>query len=185
MKIGAPNPKSFDKGVYRKSKDSTNQVLIYNKVVDGQQKEYKKSTIFGVKIHGKRVWFKNTMSSVSIEDKYSFRNPPRFMSLTSPESRDAIYETDEVLNHLFYHPNTPPFVAIRLLKRFGVSNPSPNYIKAVSTAFKTGSYGKKKWPVQFGNGKRGNMEATIAAILLDKEVTTSALDKYPSSGAIR
>ena len=40
------------------------------------------------------------------------------------------YETEALLDHLFYHANTAPFIAHRLLQRFGASNPSPRYIEA-------------------------------------------------------
>ncbi len=54
--------------------------------------------------------------------------------------RDAQYETEAALDLYFYHPNTAPFIAFRLIQRFTTSNPKPRYVKAVATAFRTGSY---------------------------------------------
>ena len=50
-----------------------------------------------------------------------------------------MYETEALLDHLFFHPNTAPFIAHRLIQRMTTSNPSPTYVKAVSTAFSTGA----------------------------------------------
>jgi len=36
---------------------------------------------------------------------YSFRNPPKFHSFLRPSIRDAAYETEALLEHLFYHKN--------------------------------------------------------------------------------
>jgi hypothetical protein len=54
----------------------------------------------------------------------------------------------------------------------------------VSTAFKSGVYDVKKLPT-FGNGDYGNLEATVAAILLDREAVSFALDADPSVGSLR
>lgn len=63
------------------------------------------------------------------------------------------YETQALLEHLFYHENTAPFLAINLMKRFGgVSNPSPSYIKSVECAFRDGMY-ESKQGVTFGDMK--------------------------------
>ena len=86
-----------------------------------------------------------------------------------------------------YHDNTPPFVAIRLIQRFGVSNPSPRYIETVATAFKAGSY---DWTdgsqtVSFGDGRWGDLAATVAATLLDREASSVILDADPAHGSMR
>ena len=52
----------------------------------------------------------------------------------------ALYETEALLEHLFLHPNTAPFIAHRLIQRMTTSNPSPKYVKAVATAFSTGTH---------------------------------------------
>jgi uncharacterized protein (DUF1800 family) len=56
-----------------------------------------------------------------------------------------------------------PFVAKQMIEHLVTSNPSPAYVQRVATAFKTGAFNS------YGSGKRGDMEATIAAILLDTE----------------
>ena len=64
-----------------------------------------------------------------------------------------------------------------------MSNPSPRYIKTVSTAFKTGLFQVKE--KTFGSGEYGSMEATVAAIMLDREARNVLLDADPSHGSLR
>lgn len=69
------------------------------------------------------------------------------------------YETDATLNHFLYHPNTAPLLAIRFAQRFGISNPSPQYIEAIARAFQTGSYAFTDGDetVNFGSGQYGDL----------------------------
>eukprot|EP00934_Nitzschia_sp_Nitz4_P009264 Nitzschia sp. Nitz4//scaffold316_size20630//7257//13186//NITZ4_008656-RA/size20630-snap-gene-0.2-mRNA-1//1//CDS//3329547514//9254//frame0 len=122
---------------------------------------------------------KNVLSRVLVGGSSSiqFRNPVSFFSLAFPTVRDARYEVDATLEHYFYHQNMPPFLAVRLAQRFGVSNPSPQYVSAVSKAFRTGKYTS-----YFGSGDYGCMEATIAALVLEKEFRF--VDADPMSGSV-
>jgi len=64
-----------------------------------------------------------------------------------------------VLDTLFNHPNTPPFVATQLIKKLTTSNPSPAYVQRVADVF-----------ISNKNGVRGDMQSVIRAILFDAEV---------------
>lgn len=113
---------------------------------------------------------------------HRFRNPVHFIALSDPEVRDAHYETDAALDQYFEHPNTAPFLAIRFAQRFGISNPSPRYINAITDAFRSGSYlidGQA-----FGTGSYGDLAATVAAVLLDSEAHSIVLDADPAHGAL-
>ena len=103
---------------------------------------YDKNTIFGVQKDGEKVYFKNTYSEVAVSgSSQKFRNPPSFINLNHLGNHlGAQYETDAVLDHYFRHPNTAPFLATMMIKRFGISSPSPTYISNVATAFKEGTY---------------------------------------------
>jgi uncharacterized protein (DUF1501 family) len=131
---------------------------------------------------------KNMKSTVSITGStYSFRNAVHFISLSEAESRDAHHETDAALDHYFYHENVAPFLAIRFAQRFGISNPSPRYVATIATAFRTGYYtftsnGSR---VSFGERKYGDLAATFACVLLDREARTVVLDADPSHGALK
>ena len=151
LKVGHAHPASFDDGVYI-NQSNDNDVEFYTRNGSGT---FSKHSVFGVMFRGKMTYFKNVESTVIISGNtgttYEFRNPPHFLNVGKPESRDAIYETEAVLDHYFYHPNTAPFLATRMIKRFGFSNPSPRYVNRVAQAFTTGKYTKSK--VKFGDGK--------------------------------
>merc|ERR1712003_599985 len=140
---------------------------------------------------GRERLFKNVFSNVKIEGSsklFSFRNPPHFMNLVDPEARDAYFETDAAIDQYFYHQNTAPFLAVNLMKHFGISNPSPNYILRVSTAFKRGNYSwtskSTKTSFEFGSGMYGDLAATTASILLDTESRDVVLDVDPTHGSL-
>ncbi|SDR68026.1 DUF1800 family protein [Opitutus sp. GAS368] len=64
----------------------------------------------------------------------------------------------QMLDTLFNHPNTAPFICRQLIQRLVTSNPSPGYIYRVSQVF-----------AKNGHGERGDLGAVIRAILLDYE----------------
>lgn len=142
---------------------------------------------------GRLLYLKNMKSSVIIlhmgksqHSTFEFRDPPSFYG-DVPEARDAQYETDAALDQYFYHDNTAPFLALRLIQRFGISNPSPRFVTTVALAFRSGKYtvpGVPDSPL-FGNGMYGNLSATIAAILLDRESRNIVIDADPSHGGMR
>jgi len=102
------------------------------------------------------------------------------MSFTEPTQRDAEHETEAVLDHFFFHSNTAPFVVVRLIQRLVLSNPSPRYVRAAVDAFRTGTYDGKTY-----SGTYGDLGATIAAILLDREARSPVLDADPTHGKLR
>jgi uncharacterized protein (DUF1800 family) len=96
------------------------------------------------------------------------------------EDEDGVMDDiDGLLSHLFNHPNTPPFIARKLIQRFTVSNPSPQYIHDVAQAFIDGSYNGQ------GSGTRGDLGAVIRAILLHPEAREPALAYDPAHGRLR
>jgi uncharacterized protein (DUF1501 family) len=142
-------------------------------------------TVFEVlDFNGRTHYRKNLMSTVGIGDGgLLLRNPVSFWSLSEFTERDARYELDAALEHYFYHQNTAPFVAYRFAQRFGVSNPSPRYIDAIATAFRTGSYNQGSQ--SFGSNKYGCLEATVAAVVLDRESSDQILDLDPAFGQLK
>lgn len=75
---------------------------------------------------------------------------------------------EAVLNSLMRHPNMAPFIGRQLIQHLVTSNPTPAYVQRVTNAFTSGRF------QGFGTGQRGDMKATIAAILLDTEARTAA-----------
>ncbi|HEX3376773.1 MAG TPA: DUF1800 family protein [Candidatus Acidoferrales bacterium] len=80
-----------------------------------------------------------------------------------PAGQSAEQDLASALGIIFNHPNVGPFVAKQMIEHLVTSNPSPAYVQRVATAFNTGTFNS------YGSGKRGDMQAMIAAILLDPE----------------
>jgi uncharacterized protein (DUF1800 family) len=93
----------------------------------------------------------------------------------------AAQDLDSVLTIIFNHPNLPPFVCKQLIEKLVASNPSPAYVQRVAQAFASGSFNS------YGSGKRGDMQATVAAILLDPEARRgdSATTANANDGKLR
>jgi uncharacterized protein (DUF1800 family) len=80
-----------------------------------------------------------------------------------PAGGSASRDLKLTLDNIYQHQNVPPWVSRLFIQQLVTSNPSPAYMQRVSNAFASGRFGI------FGNGQRGDMQAMIAAILLDPE----------------
>jgi uncharacterized protein (DUF1800 family) len=80
-----------------------------------------------------------------------------------PAGQSAEQDLAAALGIIFNHPNVGPFVAKQMIEHLVTSNPSPAYVQRVATAFNTGTFNA------YGSGKRGDLQAMVAAILLDPE----------------
>eukprot|EP00928_Gymnodinium_smaydae_P011944 TRINITY_DN1436_c0_g1_i1.p1 TRINITY_DN1436_c0_g1~~TRINITY_DN1436_c0_g1_i1.p1 ORF type:complete len:1935 (-),score=245.15 TRINITY_DN1436_c0_g1_i1:282-5306(-) len=125
----------------------------------GTSGTYDEDTIF--EINGK--FYKNVAARVLVGGK-AFRNPPTFLRRAALTEKAARDEVDSLLDHLFQHTNVPSFIAERLIQRFGISNPSPAYIRDVHVAFRDGKFGSKTY-----SGVYGDLAAAVAAVLLHDE----------------
>jgi uncharacterized protein (DUF1800 family) len=76
------------------------------------------------------------------------------------------------LDTLFSHPNVGPFLAQRLIQHMVTSNPSPAYVGRVAAAFNNN-----------GSGVRGDLRATVRAVLFDPEATIPGTG--PNAGKLR
>ncbi|MBO9661288.1 MAG: DUF1800 domain-containing protein [Dokdonella sp.] len=91
-----------------------------------------------------------------------------------PANRDARPELEAALDLLFRHPNVGPFVGRQLIQRLVTSNPSPAYVGRVAAVFEDN-----------GAGVRGDLGATVRAILLDPEARTGHRTAPTTFGKIR
>ncbi len=87
-----------------------------------------------------------------------------------PANSSAPQALELVMNSLMNHPNIGPFIGKQLIQHLVTSNPSGAYVQRVANAFDSGKYGP------FGDGRKGDMKATIAAALLDEEARREAPD---------
>jgi uncharacterized protein (DUF1800 family) len=101
----------------------------------------------------------------SISEK-SFLNT----TISANTTPDPMGDLNRALDVIAGHPNVGPFIGRQLIQRLVTSNPSPAYVGRVAQAFNTGRYQSGAYIV--GTGQRGDLRATIAAILLDIEART-------------
>jgi len=185
LHIGAPDPNSFD-SLYNLCtaplcQNADFDIYFSVAVTDDASitNAFDEQTVF--EINGS--YLINSGSSVDVGGGFSFRNPPMYNSPIDPTQRDALYETDAIIQHFVDHPNTAPFISTKLIQHLVTSNPSPRYVKVVADAFSSGSY--TSGGQTFGKGNYGDMEACIAAILLDSEARSSTLDDDAIHGRAR
>lgn len=107
-----------------------------------------------------------------------------FLDLVIPAGRSGDESIRLALDHIFAHPNVGPFVSRQLIQRMTASHPTPAYVQRVATAFNSGSFVAPDG-TRFGDGRRGSLEATFAAILLDAEALDRTGTPPSGSGKIR
>jgi uncharacterized protein (DUF1800 family) len=81
-------------------------------------------------------------------------------------------ETNAVLDCLFHHPNTAPFLVTRLIRDLVTSNPSPAYIGRVVQVWNNN-----------GAGGKGDLRAVVTAILTDAEARNT--QATPAQGRLK
>jgi uncharacterized protein (DUF1800 family) len=75
-----------------------------------------------------------------------------------PAGQTVQKDMDDVLDILFNHANTAPFISVRLIRSLVTSNPSPAYVSRISSVFANN-----------GQGVRGDLADVVTAILTDSE----------------
>jgi uncharacterized protein (DUF1800 family) len=93
-----------------------------------------------------------------------------FLGTTVPASATQQQNVDAVVDAVFNHANTAPFVSKRLIQQLVLANPSPAYVGRVAAVFANN-----------GSGVRGDMKAVIKAILTDSEARGAA----PTPGKVK
>lgn len=71
-----------------------------------------------------------------------------------PAGQTAAQDLDSLIEILVTHPNTAPFVSLRLIQGMTTSDPSPAYLERVATVFRS---------------TKGNLGKVVTAILTDPE----------------
>ena len=83
-----------------------------------------------------------------------------FLGISIPSGTTGAQSLTIILDTLFNHTNLAPFLATRMIKNLVSSNPSTNYVQRVANVF-----------INNGKGVRGDLLATIKAVLLDTEAS--------------
>jgi uncharacterized protein (DUF1800 family) len=108
----------------------------------------------------------------------------RFLGTVIPAGQGNPNESLRIaLDTLANHPNVGPFFGRQLIQRLVTSNPSPEYVGRVAQAFDSGLFSYDTWAV--GTGVRGDLMATIAAVLLDREARANPSLNDPNFGRVR
>jgi uncharacterized protein (DUF1800 family) len=89
-----------------------------------------------------------------------------FLGLTIPAGTPGPDSVDMALDHIMAQPTVAPFVSRQLIQRFVTSHPDPAYVGRVAEAFERGTYQLPN-AVTVGEGRRGDLLATLAAVLFD------------------
>jgi uncharacterized protein (DUF1800 family) len=126
-------------------------------------------------------YLKGSMVNVPAKHDKAPRKLLSGINLAAGHTPDAALEA--VLDSVMNHPNMAPFVSLRMIQALVKSNPSPDYILRVGSAFNSGKF------ETFGTGVRGDLQSTIAAVLLDAEardgIKTGASAISPTAGMKR
>jgi uncharacterized protein (DUF1800 family) len=111
--------------------------------------------------------------------------PVNGTAVTLPAGQSAENDLSGALDNIFAQPGLPPFVCKQLIQHLVSSNPSTAYVKRVADVFVSGSF--SGGGVTIGSGQRGDMQAVIAAILLDSEARRgdSTATANPGDGHLR
>jgi uncharacterized protein (DUF1800 family) len=129
-------------------------------------------------------WLGNNIGAINTRDwhlpmqvypKHHSTSEKRIISgVVIPANTSAEASLKIALDTLFNHPNVPPFVATHLIKRFVTSNPSPAYVQRVANVF-----------MQSDANVRGDMKATLRAVLFDPEARDITKMSDPTWGKLR
>jgi uncharacterized protein (DUF1800 family) len=96
----------------------------------------------------------------------------QFLGVTIAAGTPGPQALATALDRLHNHPNVGPFLATRLIQHMVTSNPSPAYVGRVAAAFNDN-----------GKGVRGDLKATVRAVLFDPEAVAPATG--PNAGKLR
>ena len=108
----------------------------------------------------------------------------RFLGQTIPANTPGRESVSRALDIIFDHPNVAPFVSRQLIQRFVTSHPEPEYIARVSGAFDSGIY-ELPDGTAVGDGRRGDLKATLAAVLFDPEARGATPTTPETFGKVR
>ncbi len=102
--------------------------------------------------------FDATAPMIMWEDRHETSQKIMLDGTIIPAGQTGMQDINDAIDVLFNHPNVGPFLALRLIQQLVKSNPSPEYINRVASAFNNN-----------GQGIRGDMRTVFRAILLDPE----------------
>ncbi|MCB1676319.1 MAG: DUF1800 domain-containing protein [Halioglobus sp.] len=121
---------------------------------------------------------------MEMSDTFHELRETRFLDTVIPAGTPGNECIAMALDAIFAHPNVGPFVARQLIQRFVTSAPEPAYVERVAAAFDAGRYQMPSGR-QVGDGRRGDLSATLAAILFDTQARSATARAAPTFGKLR
>ncbi|MEO0817216.1 MAG: DUF1800 family protein [Pseudomonadota bacterium] len=121
---------------------------------------------------------------MTINDRLHSPEAKRFLDCEIAAGTSTETSIDQALDCIMDHPNVGPFVSRQLIQRFTSSAPDPNYVQRVASTFDAGTYTLPDG-TRVGDGRKGDLSATLAAILFDEDVRSDASLTDPQFGKIR
>ncbi|MEM6485375.1 MAG: DUF1800 family protein [Pseudomonadota bacterium] len=107
-----------------------------------------------------------------------------FLDTTIPPNTPGMQSVSMALDRIMAHPNVGPFIGRQLIQRFTTSHPTPAYIREVAGAFNSGRYLLPDNSA-VGDGRKGDLSATIAAVLFSPEAHGSKVADSDTFGKPR
>ncbi|AXN33766.1 DUF1800 domain-containing protein [Vibrio coralliilyticus] len=123
------------------------------------------------------AWMDAALKPMIIRTEDHSQVEKHFLGKTLAANTPARQTIQQALDHIFAHPNVAPFFSTQLIKRLTSSNPSPAYVKRVADSFDAGWYTLPNGQV-VGTRQRGDLGATLAAILFDPETRQDPASQY-------
>lgn len=118
-------------------------------------------------------WESFSATSMEVREQYHDTNAKTLIDgCTIPAGTGVAEETNLVLDCVFNHANTGPFVVTRLIRDLVTSNPSGAYVQRAVNVWNNN-----------GAGVKGDLKAVLAAILLDPEARQDQAS--PTSGRLK
>jgi len=109
-----------------------------------------------------------------IQSHHSTKAKTLLNGLVVPANQPMAEDLRQALDNIANHPNVGPFISRQLIQRLVTSNPSPNYVARVAGVFANN-----------GSGVRGDLYATVRAILLDPEARSVTTARGPAYGHLK
>jgi len=97
-----------------------------------------------------------------------------FDGIQIPAGQTTQKDLADVLNAVYNHASTGPFICRQLIQRLVTSNPSPGYVYRVSQVF-----------ADNGQGVRGDLRAVVKAILTDYEARSTDVLAWQGYGKLK
>ncbi len=120
---------------------------------------------------------------VPVASRHDTQERTLLSGVKAPANRTPQQGLQSVLDSIIAHPNVGPFIGRQLIQFLVTSNPSPAYVGRVAAAFNAGRFNDAYGGI--GTGVKGDMKATIAAILLDEEARDVSYAAGATYGKLR